>query len=149
MTEREKAIDEMERDVEEALNVPICDDSGTVYGVRKTTSTPVIAARLISKGYRKLKDSEVIIDKDELPCYTCPVPQSVRDTCDCSTVCGSIQLGINWQNQCRVLVKELNHKEEEVRKELLKELADKAEQCGGILPLRVLRNILKEEGNND
>ena len=53
---REKVIDEMERDVEEALTVPICDDSGTTYGYRKTTSTPIIAARLISKGYRKVED---------------------------------------------------------------------------------------------
>lgn len=35
-------------------------------------------------------------------------------------------------------------KEEEARKELLKELTDKAVQCGGVLPLRVLRNMLKE-----
>ena len=53
---REKAIDEMERDVEEALNVPICDSDGATYGYRKTTSVPIIAARLIGKGYRKAEE---------------------------------------------------------------------------------------------
>ena len=42
------------------------------------------------------------------------------------------------------LAKKGYRKADEVRKELLKELADKAEQYGGILPLRVLRNMLKE-----
>lgn len=41
-------------------------------------------------------------------CDNCPVPQTTRDTVDCSTVCGAVRAGIDWQKQCEVLVKETN-----------------------------------------
>ena len=53
---REKAIDEMERDVDEAIYVPIYNDNGDFQGYRKLRVFPTIAARLISKGYRKQKE---------------------------------------------------------------------------------------------
>jgi hypothetical protein len=30
-------------------------------------------------------------------CKICPVPQAERDAADCSTVCGAVRAGINWQ----------------------------------------------------
>lgn len=54
-----------------------------------------------------------VIDIDENPCMSCPVPTSIREVEDCSTICGAVQLGIDWKNQCRVLVKEYRLLEKE------------------------------------
>ena len=69
------------------------------------------------------------------------------DSCPGSRV-GTCVCPRNTCSECAAMIiydHYILHKEEEVRKELLKELADKAEQYGGVLPLRVLRNMLKEE----
>ena len=56
MTEQEKRgkeIEEMASDVRFAMRVPICDDNGTIYGERMTTSPTIISERLLNIGYRK------------------------------------------------------------------------------------------------
>ena len=65
-----------------------------------------IAEVLIKKCYRKIPEGAVVINKDENPCLSCPVPEDIQRDVDCSTICGAVRLGIDWQNQCRVLVKE-------------------------------------------
>lgn len=83
------------------------------------------ANELYNAGYRKIPKNGVIIDKDENPCLSCPVPKSEREIADCSTICGAIQLGIDWKNQCRVLVRDYYRLEQEfknVRKSIAKEI---------------------------
>jgi hypothetical protein len=78
------------------------------------------AAYLVKKGYRRIPKNAVVIDKDENPCLSCPVPEDIQRDVDCSTICGSVRLGIDWQNQCKVLVKEnkqLTKELEQLRKE--------------------------------
>ena len=82
------------------------------------------AEYLIKNGYCKIPKNAVVIDKDENPCLSCPVPEDIQRDVDCSTICGSVRLGIDWQNQCRVLVKENKQLTKEL-KQLRKETADK------------------------
>ena len=69
-------------------------------------------------------------DKEENPCLTCPVPKDIQNEVDCSTVCGAVFLGIDWQNQCKALVKDLKQVRKETAKEIISYLATLTEDGG-------------------
>ena len=89
------------------------------------------ARAFYNAGYRKIPENAVIINKDENPCLSCPVPEDVQRDVDCSTICGAVRLGIDWQNQCKVLVKESKQiiKElKQARKETAEKFAEEAKK---------------------
>ena len=84
-----------------------------------------IARYIVKNNYRKIPEGSVVIDKNENPCLSCPVPEDIQRNVDCSTICGSVRLGIDWQNQCKVLVKENKRVRKEctqVRKETVEKI---------------------------
>lgn len=102
MTERENRIAEMEKDYEAILGRSFKVAMGRYPG----SYGHFFAEEFVDLGYHKLGENDVVIHLNELPCMTCPIPKTVRDTVDCSTVCGAVRGGIDWKNQCRALVKE-------------------------------------------
>ncbi len=88
-------------------------------------------------GYRKIPENAVVIDKNENPCLSCPVPEDIQRDVDCSTICGAVRLGIDWQNQCKVLVKE--------NKQLTKALAEKGKETAEKFAER-LKSLFDEYG---
>ena len=102
MKDKEKQIEEMAKDY-------------YGYSIDLEDDCKFVAEEMYNKGYRKISENEVVIDKNENPCLSCPVPEDIQRDVDCSTICGAVRLGIDWQNQCKVLVKE--------NKQLTKELA--------------------------
>ena len=80
-----------------------------------------LIAEEVLKWYQpKIPENAVVIDRNENPCLSCPVPEDLQHNVDCSTICGAVRLGIDWQNQCKVLVKE--------NKQLTKQLAQAREE---------------------
>lgn len=91
-----------------------------------------ILSRLIDFLDKKIPEGAVVIDRKENPCLSCPVPTSIRETEDCSTICGAVLLGIDWQNQCRVLVRDYNRLEkdyQQARKETAREILKQGKYC--------------------
>lgn len=114
--DKQKQIEELMKDM--CADYPcnrICDQYCGMYDY---------AERAINAGYRKIPENAVVINKDENPCLSCPVPEDIQRDVDCSTICGSVRLGIDWQNQCKVLVKE-NKQLTKALAETRKETADK------------------------
>ena len=60
----------------------------------------------------------------EYLCDTCPVPQVVRDKCDCSTVCGAVRASIDWKEEYKALKEKFNTLEAE-NKQLKLQLQEK------------------------
>ena len=90
-------------------NTWLVDFEGNTHDVEEVLDNVEInsiARELLEQGYRKLPENSVVIDKNENPCLSCPVPEDIQRNVDCSTICGAVRLGIDWQNQCKVLVKE-------------------------------------------
>lgn len=97
------------------------------------------AEYLIKNGYCKIPKNAVVIDKDENPCLSCPVPEDIQRDVDCSTICGSVRLGIDWQNQCRVLVKEnkqLTKELKQLRKKTAEKFAERLSEKDCSIPIK-------------
>lgn len=74
-----------------------------------------VAKYLLEESQPKLSENQRIIDMNENPCLSCPVPEEIQNDVDCSTICGSVRAGIDWQMQCRVLVKENRQLKKELK----------------------------------
>lgn len=95
-----------------------------------------VVDKLYNAGYRKIPENAMVINKDENPCLSCPVPEDLQRSVDCSTICGAVRLGIDWQNQCKVLVKE--------NKQLMKELKQARKETAEKFAERLKENTVDE-----
>lgn len=116
--DKQKQIEEMAKVIEQAMA-----KARRILGGHNNIAM-FYATMLINEGYRKITEGAVVINKDENPCLSCPVPEDIQRDVDCSTICGAVRLGIDWQNQCKVLVKE-NKKLTKELKQARKETAEK------------------------
>ena len=97
----------------------------------------------------EVPENAVVIDKNENPCLSCPVPEDIQRDVDCSTICGAVRLGIDWQNQCKVLVKEnklLTKELAQTRKETAEKFAERMKNHRSIkalFPMHETRGIYK------
>ena len=117
--DKQKQIEEMENDI--AVRMAMAKG---VAGSMNNGVEGWLAEYLIEKGWEKIPEGAVVIDRNENPCLSCPVPTGEREIADCSTICGAVQLGIDWKNQCRVLVRDYNRLEKDY-KNARKETAEK------------------------
>lgn len=130
-----KQIEEMAKDIYHAITKECrlntyghCNDCE--FNVPENTNEIDCQSYLISKilrrlNYRKLPKNAVVIDLDENPCLSCPVPEDIQRDVDCSTICGAVRLGIDWKNQGKALVKEnkkLNKQLEQIREQTAREI---------------------------
>jgi hypothetical protein len=129
----DKQIEEMAKVIKAVKYEPFNDGKPTyTVGVQMQDFVfALIGEALYNAGYRKIPEGAVVINKDENPCLSCPVPEDIQRDVDCSTICGAVRLGIDWQNQCRVLVKEnkqLTKALAEARKETAEKFAEMAKE---------------------
>ena len=132
--DKQNQIEEMSKDLREILR--LC------AGVKLLDHQVETIAYELSKKYQpKIPENAVVIDKNENPCLSCPVPEYIQRDVDCSTICGAVRLGIDWQNQCKVLVKE--------NKQLTKALAEKGKETAKKFAEMADKKIAQCQGERD
>lgn len=127
-------VDLLNNEIEELQKAKAIEEMEDI--ISGSWNTRSAAKNLSNAGYRKISENEVVIDKNENPCLSCPVPEDIQRDVDCSTICGAVRLGIDWQNQCKVLVKE--------NKQLTKELAQARKETAE----KILRDLYSEATSN-
>jgi hypothetical protein len=135
--DKQKQIEEMAKVLFDFRNAKSCCEEMdcSLFVEREFTCNECRNATiLVNAGCRKIPENAVVINKDENPCLSCPVPEDIQRDVDCSTICGAIRLGINWQNQCKVLVKE--------NKQLTKALTEKGKEIAKKVMEDCLRDTL-------